>query len=113
LQALADHVLVDAREAEEFLIYPRWERTLERRHSRPPAGEEVSADVSSWVHEWWSRCLKRAEVKHFPMHELRHTAGTEFHRAVHDLELTRQFMRHASITTTSSVYLHLDDEEPE
>jgi integrase len=63
------------------------------------------------VHEWWVRVLERAEVPHFPMHEMRHTAGTEFHRAVGDLELTRQFMRHKLDQTTSEVYMHLDRED--
>ena len=45
------------------------------------------------------------------MHELRHTAGNEFRRATGDLELTRLFMRHASITTTSEHYMHADKSE--
>ena len=42
------------------------------------------------------------------MHELRHTAGNEFRHATGDLELTRLFMRHASISTTSEHYMHAD-----
>ena len=45
------------------------------------------------------------------MHELRHTAGNEFRRATGDLELTRKFMRHASISTTSEHYMHADQDE--
>jgi integrase len=47
----------------------------------------------------------------FPMHELRHTAGNEFRRATGDLELTRLFMRHASISTTSEHYMQTDQDE--
>ena len=42
------------------------------------------------------------------MHELRHPPGNEFRRATGDLELTRLFMRHASISTTSEHYMHAD-----
>jgi hypothetical protein len=42
------------------------------------------------------------------MHELRQTAGTEFHRTSKDLERTQMFMRHAWITTTADTYMHLD-----
>ena len=42
------------------------------------------------------------------MHEPRHTAGTEFHRASKDLKRTQMFMRHRSITTTADTYMHLD-----
>jgi site-specific recombinase XerC len=65
------------------------------------------------MHEWWAKRLLEAEVEHFPMHELKHTAGTEFHRANKDLKKTQLFMRHRSITTTADVYVHLDREELE
>jgi hypothetical protein len=45
------------------------------------------------------------------MHELRHHAGDEFRRAGNDLELTRVFMRQASISTTSDYYMHPDRNE--
>jgi integrase len=54
-----------------------------------------------------------ASVEHFPMHELRHTAGTEFHRASKDLKRTQMFMRHKSITATADIYMHLDREDLE
>ena len=36
----------------------------------------------STMHRWWSRCLEQAAAAHFPMHELRHSAVTEFLRAL-------------------------------
>jgi integrase len=54
------------------------------------------------MHEWFAKRLEEAGVEHFPMHELRHTAGTEFHRASKDLKRTQMFMRHKSITTTAT-----------
>ena len=65
------------------------------------------------MHEWWAKRLQEADVPHFPMHELRHTAGTEFHRASGDLKKTQMFMRHKSITTTADTYMHLDREDLE
>ena len=65
------------------------------------------------MHEWWVKRLQEAGVDHFPMHELRHTAGTEFHRASKDLKKTQLFMRHKSINTTADMYLHLDREDLE
>lgn len=47
------------------------------------------------------------------MHELRHTAGTEFHRAGGDLKKTQMFLRRKSITTTADTYMHLDREDLE
>lgn len=65
----------------------------------------------STMHRWWKRCLQTAGAADFPMHELRHTAGNEFRRATGDLELTRLFMRHSSISTTSEHYMHADRDE--
>jgi integrase len=57
------------------------------------------------------RTQTRSRARTFPLHELRHTAGNEFRRATGDLELTRLFMRHASISTTSEHYMHADRDE--
>jgi integrase len=65
----------------------------------------------STMHRWWKRCLETAGAADMPLHELRHHAGDEFRRAGNDLELTRLFMRHASITTTSDYYMHADQAE--
>ena len=75
-----------------------------REHHDPPM-------VPSTMHRWFKRCLKQAGAADFPMHELRHTAGNEFRRATGDLELTRKFMRHASISTTSEHYMHASQDE--
>jgi integrase len=111
MQELAEHIQLDARREDEYLIYPRWERRLkDGTHIFQREDRERPLSMRG-MHEWWVRVLERADVKHFPMHEMRHTAGTEFHRAVGDLELTRQFMRHKNAATTSEVYMHLDRED--
>jgi integrase len=66
----------------------------------------------STMHRWWTRCLQQASAAHFPMHELRHSAVTEFLRANGgDLALAQQFARHASVATTIDVYGHLETED--
>lgn len=56
---------------------------------------------------WFRGCWERAQVGKVRMHELRHTAATEFHYrlAKGDYELTRQFCRHEDIATTAR-YVH-------
>jgi integrase len=66
----------------------------------------------STMHRWWVRCLDQAAAAHFPMHELRHSAITEFLRANGgDLALAQRFARHATISTTVDTYGHLDRED--
>jgi integrase len=66
----------------------------------------------STMHRWWTRCLQQASAAHFPMHELRHSAVTEFLRANGgDLALAQRFARHASVSTTVDVYGHLETED--
>jgi integrase/recombinase XerC len=63
---------------------------------------------SSGIDKWWQRCVARAGLDHFPMHEMRHTAGTHFQEEGHDLFATQHFLRHKSVATTERYYLHLD-----
>jgi integrase len=57
------------------------------------------------VHRWWSKCLERAGVKHFPMHELRHSAAQALYDETGDPLLAQMLLRHADIKTTRG-YLH-------
>jgi integrase len=83
-------------ESSDFLIHP----------VRGPGADGAKPYEPSSMHRWWQMCLKRADVPHFPMHELRHTAATVYLRATGDLEQTRMFMRHESVATTQ-IYSHL------
>ena len=65
----------------------------------------------STMHRWWARCLRQANVPHFAMHELRHSAVTEFIRATGDVAAAQRFARHASVATTVDIYGHLDRED--
>jgi integrase len=109
---LEAHITLDGRRANEFLLYPRWERTIGTK--RVVYREDKHRPLSPrGMHEWWTKRLLEAGVEHFPMHELRHTAGTEFHRASKDLKKTQMFMQHKSINATADTYLHLDREDLE
>jgi integrase len=62
------------------------------------------------VHNWWGRCLDRAGVARFPMHELRHSAIDELNRQTGDVVAASQLARHASVATTQT-YLHPTQED--
>jgi integrase len=79
---------------DHFLLYPK-------NHVDRPM------DASS-VHRWWTRCTDNAGLARFPMHELRHTAITEFMRQSGNLKLAQMLARHKSIRTTADIYGHLE-----
>lgn len=93
---LAQLVTLEQPAATDFLIHP----------VRGPGADGSKPYEPSSAHRWWSTCLKRADVPHFPMHELRHTAVTTYLRATGNLEKTRMFARHESVATTQ-IYSHL------
>jgi integrase/recombinase XerD len=87
-------------------------RTADQRHLRGVVRSYPDRPMQpSTMHRWFKRALRQAGAADFNMHALRHAAGDEFRRAGNDLELTRVFMRHKSITTTSDHYMHVDREE--
>ena len=72
---LEAHITLDGRQASEYLLYPRWERTIGTQ--RVVYREDKYRPLSPrGMHEWFAKRLVEAGVDHFPMHELRHTAGT-------------------------------------
>ena len=93
-QDLKEHVA--AREPDEYLLYPKRDRTQPMNHSS--------------IHRWFKRCLSRADLPDFPMHELRHSAADEIWRETGNIVLAQQLLRHKNIETTRR-YLHptLDD----
>ena len=107
---LARLALESGAQRDEYVLFPvRWGNARSNPDLRGVVREHRDRPMQpSTMHRWWTRCLVQAGVAHFPMHELRHHAGDEFRRAGNDLELTRVFMRHASITTTSEFYMHPD-----
>lgn len=96
---------------DEYLLHPQ---RIGRYGAWPAYSEDVIWEdrfkpmAVSTIAKWWERCVARANLTHFPMHELRHTAGTHFHQEGHDLVATQHFMRHANPATTARTYVHLD-----
>lgn len=96
---------------DEYLLYPQ-KRGRIGIHPNAHVGviwENRLAPLSlSGIDKWWARCVRRAGMEAFPMHELRHSAGTNFWRETRDLRMTQRLMRHKSIRTTADTYLHDD-----
>jgi len=97
---------------DEFLLYPY---KLGKVGKYPDTRMEVTWENRlkgyslSGIDKWWDRCLKRAGVDHFPKHEMRHSAGTNFWRETRgDLRMTQRLLRHKNIETTARTYLHDD-----
>lgn len=95
----------------EYLLHPQ---KIGRFGTYPAYSEDVIWEDRlrpysvSGIDLWWRRCVERSGLPHMPMHELRHTAGTHFHQAGHDLVATQHFLRHRSAATTARTYVHLD-----
>jgi integrase len=81
---------------DDYLLYPKMD--VRRPFSRAA------------IDQWFQRCLERAGLRGYTMHQLRHAAIDEVRRKTHDVELARQLARHASFATTQA-YLHTDLEE--
>ena len=62
---------------------------------------------------WWVRCLQQAAAAHFPMHELRHSAVTEFLRANgrRSRPCAAVCPSRVPASTTVDVYGHLETED--
>jgi integrase len=95
-----------------YLLFPRRIGNLPSRGGYGVVRDYPDRPMQpSTLHRWWKRCLEEAGAADMPMHELRHSAGTEFQRTNRDLKLTQLFMRHESIRTTADYYLHPEREE--
>jgi integrase len=93
-QSLYLHIQGEGRNPREYLIYPKNDR------SRP-------MDPSSF-HRWFKRCLERAGLDSFPLHELRHTAGDDLFHRTGNIVAAQMLLGHKSIETTRR-YLHPSD----
>ncbi len=90
------HIQWEARQPNEYLVYPRADRT------RPM--EESS------IHRWFKRCLTLAGMTDFPMHELRHSAGHELYALTGNIVLASMLLGHENIGTTQT-YLNPTTED--
>jgi integrase len=111
LQRLAEHFTLDGSGAERVPALPALGADAQGRTKVFQREDRDAAMSMRGVHEWWVRVLERAEVPHFPMHEMRHTAGTEFHRAGRRPRADAAVHAPPLDQTTSEVYMHLDRED--
>lgn len=90
-------------------------------HSRQIIGQGRFRDVhekpygSRGVHEWWYRCLQRAQVVDIgvtsgeKMHKARHTAGQRILDKTGNIKAVQKQLGHASPVTTMETYVDWDD----
>ena len=90
--------------AENEPVFSRHDRDAHRR-------KEILPMTTSSMRVAWNRLLKQAGTEHFTPHQLRHRAGTAFLRQTGNLELVRQYLGHADISTTANTYTHLDSDD--
>lgn len=77
----------------------------------PRTGREVLSIGGAGVFMAWCRIQEELwGFRRYCLHDLRHTAITLVYRSCRDIELTRQFARHASYLTTQR-YVHLVERE--
>lgn len=58
------------------------------------------------ISQWFSRFIKRKELKHITFHGLRHTSATLLLSSGVDIETVSRILGHSSSVVTSQVYLH-------
>jgi integrase len=98
--AAAELVLLEGLEPDDYLWYDKpgggWATRV--RHSKP-IGETSFG-------RWWTRCLYDADVEYRKPHTTRHTFATRWRQRGLDLDELQQLMGHASVATTSDMYVH-------
>lgn len=84
------------------------QRYLERRESKLQYLFASPADTplrrSMFYEPIWQPFLKRAGVPYFVPHQLRHTTGTLLHAVGTPIEVIKDILRHAHVTTTDAFY---------
>ena len=65
---------------------------------------------SKWDYHLWKKALIRAEIEPRSLHNARHTAGTLMYANGVGIETIRRILGHASVTMTSSTYVHSAEE---
>lgn len=58
------------------------------------------------VTQWFTRFIKRKNLKHITFHGLRHTAASLMISSGVDIETVSRILGHSSSSVTSQVYLH-------
>jgi integrase/recombinase XerC len=100
-QASPDEYLLHPQRVGRYGTYPNYA-------ARDVGGQDAAVQPRRHRQVVAADAVERAGSPQFPMHEIRHTAGTHFHMEGHDLVATQHFMRHQSAGTTERTYIHLD-----
>jgi integrase len=77
----------------------RLSRKKRHRYERDVPGDRVQMDKAE---------IKRVSRK-YSFHIFRHSAGTLLYTKSRDLKLVQGTLRHADLSVTSDIYVHLDD----
>lgn len=101
-QAMADMFLVEDIRPDDYLWYdkPGGPFAVRLRRSKPIADTSFG--------RWWTRCIDAAGVRYRNPHVARHTCATRWRELRVDLDDIQAFLGHASIKTTSDLYVHAD-----
>ena len=108
------------------LALPRSTMHALREHKRRQAAEKLAAgaeytdqglvfctalggplDYYNFSHYQWLPLLKRAELRHVRLYDLRHTGATLLLQAGENLKVVSERLGHANITLTADVYTHV------
>lgn len=102
---LADLALTEALKPDDHVFYAVRANEVSRRILRSsPTGEGTFA-------RWWRACLDRAGVGYRNPHTARHTFATRWRRRGLALDELQMLLGHASVQTTSDLYVHTGIED--
>lgn len=98
--AMANLMLLEGIGRDDFLWYDRPGSPVTRkvRRSQPIAATSFG--------RWWARCIEDAGVEYRKPHTTRHTFATRWRERGLDLDELQILLGHASVSTTSDLYVH-------
>lgn len=102
--ALADLILLEGLKPGDHLWYDRVGGPNRRVRRTKPI-------QPSAFHRWWGRCLDDARVEYRKPHTTRHTFATRWRHRGLPLDDIQLLLGHASIRTTSDLYVHTKVED--
>lgn len=98
--AMANMILLEGIDPDEHLWYDRPGSPIRFRvrRSQPIAATSFG--------RWWARCIAEAGVDYKRPHTTRHTFATRWRERGLDLDEIQILLGHASVSTTSDLYVH-------
>lgn len=98
--AMANLMLLEGLNPDDYLWYDKPGGSFAKRVRRS------KPICDSAFHRWWVRCLDAAEVEYRKPHTTRHTFATRWRLQGLALDDIQQMLGHASVSTTSDLYVH-------